>query len=261
MTLSFEKWEGLGNDFVLIESPPKDADWVRRVCDRRLGIGADGVLFIEGARSNETRMTVLNADGSRPEMCGNGIRCVAGYVTAIGLSSNDHLAIATDAGSKVCTVTRREPGHVEVLVEMGIAKVLGEKTFDVGGRSRRFTLADVGNPHAITFERYSPEEIDTIGPVLSAFPPLGQNVEFSNLTPNGSIEVVVWERGVGRTLACGTGACAAAAVACAEGRAKYGEAIKVTLPGGDLAITIDRESGRTTMRGPARRAFRGVIDP
>ena len=258
MTVSFEKWEGLGNDFVLVEGAPKDAGWVRRVCDRRRGVGADGVLFVEGARSGPLTMTVLNADGSRPEMCGNGIRCVAGYVAAIRLTSNNRFEIATDAGMKSCDVVVHD-GAANVVVDMGVTKVLEQRSFEIGGAAHRFTLADAGNPHAVTFEPYAEGDIDAIGPRVSASPPSGYNVEFCRLSPGIRVDVVVWERGVGRTLACGTGACAVAAVVCAAGHAQYGEPFAVGLPGGDLMITIDAATKRATMRGPARRVFTGEV--
>jgi diaminopimelate epimerase len=260
MVGSFEKWEGLGNDFVIIEVAGEhqwlDPARVREICDRRRGVGADGVLFVERATAgNNGRMTVFNADGSRPEMCGNGLRCVAAYLAAEASSSV--LDIVTDDGVKRCFVERRR-GDAEVEVEMGNASIEPEASFQIAGGTHRFLRVATGNPHAITFERYDRAAIELIGPAVEREISGGANVEFAQLDERG-IDVVVWERGVGFTLACGTGACAVAAAACVTGRAELDKPIRVTLPGGPLWITIARDTLAIRMRGPARRAFSGTL--
>jgi diaminopimelate epimerase len=263
MRVPFEKWEGLGNDFVVVHGADLpglaalDDAAVRRLCDRRFGIGADGVLVVETPRASPPRMIVRNADGSRPEMCGNGLRCVAGY---LGLRDGV-VVIATDAGEKTCAV-RPDPqgreGVVEVTVAMGVARRGPELVAHVGGREHRFLTIDMGNPHAISFEPHDDAILDTLGPAVAGLPPGGTNVELCRQLAD-RIVVVVWERGVGRTLACGTGACAVAAAACDTGRARFGEPLVVALPGGPLEITVAPGTRSVQMRGPARRVFSGEV--
>jgi diaminopimelate epimerase len=262
--VSFEKWEGLGNDFVLVEEAPTtwSDERVRAVCDRRRGVGADGVLFIDrGAPDRLPRMIVRNADGSRPEMCGNGVRCVAGYMVSHVRRAAGIVEIATDAGTRRCDVTGGS-GRYEVSVEMGPARLDGQLAAPIDGRVHTFTFVDVGNPHAITFEPYEEAEIDRIGPRVSTHPEGGTNVEFCRVVKGDEprVEVTVWERGVGRTEACGTGACAVASASCAAGFFPYGEPVRVRLPGGDLWIAIEAGTWAATMRGPARRVFTGELE-
>lgn len=256
--LRFEKWEGLGNDFVVVEAQAMDAALARRLCDRRFGIGADGVLV---ATASPPRMEVWNADGSRPEMCGNGLRCVAAWLMARGAhpASADGLRVATDAGERRCDGVAVGPDSFEVSVDMGHARLTGPLVVTVQGREHRFAGVDMGNPHAVTFEAYTDEAIDTIGPAVAAATPGGVNVELCRVVGPRRIEVVVWERGVGRTLACGTGACAAAAAACDAGLAPHDEAIEVALPGGALSVRVAAGTRAVTMRGPARRVFTGEV--
>jgi diaminopimelate epimerase len=261
-TVRFEKWQGLGNDFVVVEALAMSVELARRLCDRRFGIGADGVLVVDRDRP---RMQVWNSDGSRPEMCGNGLRCVAGYLVAGGRSGKA-LGIATDAGDKRCDVAADDDGY-DVLVEMGRAVVDARRApliVSALGAEHRFTSVDVGNPHAVTFEPYTEEVIDRLAPLVATAPASGVNVEFCRMRPPedgeaARIDVTVWERGVGRTLACGTGACAVAAAACEHGLAPFDSPIRVVLPGGPLLITVASGSRELLMRGPARRVFSGEV--
>lgn len=251
--IPFEKWEGLGNDFVLVNERDLPhvltVEEVVRLCDRRRGIGADGVLVV-GA--NPPSMIVRNADGSRSEMCGNGLRCVCGFL--LGTGGGMSMAVQTDAGDLGCDIERASDDEVIVEVAMGRATSVGTLV-DEGGRA--FAQVDIGNPHAISFEPFEASTVDEIGPRLSRVPSRGTNVEF--VRQHGeSFEVVVWERGVGRTEACGTGACAVAFEACRIERASFERPIEVRLPGGALTITVSR-SGDVRMRGPARRVFRGTL--
>jgi diaminopimelate epimerase len=255
-TIRFEKWEGLGNDFLVVDDPsitigPEAA---RVLCDRHFGVGADGVLVVD-RRDPVPRMIVWNADGSRPEMCGNGLRCVAGHLVARegGLA----FTIATDAGEKHCSVATRSNDYY-VTIQMGAARSRGEITCTVDGAEHRFLDVDVGNPHAITFAPYDEAAIDRVGPAVAVAPEGGTNVEFCRVEAD-RIVVVVWERGVGRTLACGTGACAVAAAACDTGRAAFGAPIRVALPGGELLITVSEGTHELSMGGPARRVFTGEV--
>lgn len=254
----FEKWEGLGNDFALFAAEDLDPtpDLVKALCDRRLGIGADGVILV-GTAAGRPRMVVYNADGSRPEMCGNGLRCVAGYLAvhgAVGAS----FVVATDAGDRACALEPVAPDTFQVTVDMGVARLGGDLSVAIDGATHAFHTVDVGNPHAITFAPYDQAAVDRIGPAVAVTPPGGTNVEFCEVAPAGDrIVVTVWERGVGRTQACGTGACAVAAAACETGRAAFGAPIRVALPGGELEITVTEATRALRMRGPARRVFTG----
>jgi diaminopimelate epimerase len=262
-TVRFEKWEGTGNDFVLVEADAVLAtEQVRALCDRHRGVGADGILFVSGATAGKPRMIVRNADGSRPEMCGNGLRCVAAFLANKSGAGALELTIATDAGDKHCAVRKIDGGDYEVAVDMGHARLGPPLEVAIDGTAHRFTTVDVGNPHAITFAPHEDADLDRIGPAVATTPPGGTNVELcrvgTSATGGTRIEVAVWERGVGRTLACGTGACAVAAAACEEGRIPFGQPIEVLLPGGPLEITVDT-SRALLMKGPARRVFGGEV--
>jgi diaminopimelate epimerase len=270
--VQFEKWEGLGNDFVILEVRaghafgPAEA---RALCDRRRGVGADGVLLIERAAGQVPRMIVWNADGSRPEMCGNGLRCVAAHLASRGADTHEpvrEIVIDTDAGRRTCHVENASPGRFEVAVAMGSARSTGELKISIDGREHRFQKIDIGNPHAVSFEPFEDADLDRIGPAVATSVPGGTNVELCRVhAASGSageplrIEIIVWERGVGRTLACGTGACAALAAACEAGLAPYGTPVRMALPGGELLVTIGDERRDVLMKGPARKVFAGEV--
>lgn len=262
---TFAKYEGLGNDFLVLDA----AEWpepeltpalAQRLCDRHRGVGGDGLLWVDRA-GGAVRMVILNADGSRPEMCGNGVRCVAAWLVDRGdLAVGARIVVQSDAGPRPVTVHAVRDGVAEVEVAMGRAVVTAEAdAVSVGGARVAVRAVDMGNPHGVVF---APTD-DTIGLVravtgLAAFPK-GVNVEL--VAPEeGGFRVRVHERGVGWTQACGTGACAVAAAAVAEGRWRAGEAVTVRLDGGPLVITVAAGSWDVTMRGPARRAFAGTVD-
>jgi len=264
-SLPFHKYEGLGNDFVVVHlADERDlpADRAVAICDRRYGVGADGVLLVLPARAPgcAVRMRVINADGSVPEMCGNGVRCVALHLARGGgaTATPGTLSIDTDAGPRACSV---EDAHGEGLVtaDMGVVRVLGERSVEVDGRGGKVEIADAGNPHAVLFGAFDRAEVERLGPRIATHPdfPRGTNVEFARVAGDG-VDLVVWERGVGITLACGTGACATVAVACARGLLRRGLPVAVHLPGGRLDVTV-HDSGKVTMRGPARHVFSGVL--
>ncbi len=256
MTLAFVKYEGLGNDFVVLSAAPDalGAEAARRLCDRHLGVGADGVLVVAPPTAGgDARMIVLNADGSRPEMCGNGLRCVAAFVAAE--RGARALVIETDAGPKRCVVGA--DGAVEI--EMGRAIAEGAVELEIAGERLTLARVSMGNPHAITFEPFPAFHALGLAVATHAAFPDGTNFEVARVVGPREIEVVVWERGVGPTLACGTGACAVAVEACRSGRAPFDAAITVRLPGGALQITVS-PSLDVSMRGPARRVFRGELD-
>ncbi len=254
--MNFVKMEGLGNDFVVIEGPAPMAEQVRQWCDRHTGIGADGVLRVskidhEGAAC---RMEYWNADGSAVDMCGNGLRCTAAYAYEQGWTAGGSFTVETAVGVRRAEMS--SDGMVRV--ELGPYRV-GSR-LDIGGRS--YVAAEVGNPHAVTFLD-GPDGLDldqaplaAVGPSLQDHPafPDGVNVEFVAVSGNG-LRVRVWERGVGETRACGTGAAAAAAVACRQGRS--GRTAEVELPGGTLGVEL--ADGAAWIEGPAVRVFRGAI--
>ncbi|MFI5301225.1 MAG: diaminopimelate epimerase, partial [Polyangiales bacterium] len=228
--LRFWKYEGTANDFVVVEGrdPTDDLDaaWVRAACDRNRGIGADGVVLITPSqqRDHDARMVIRNADGSRPEMCGNGLRCVALHLAwrraSTEGSRSGPFAIETDAGRRTASVVGDDlSSSGEVTVDMGRVVVGPTRSIDVGGVTFEVTAASAGNPHAVTFAPLDDRELDVIGAALQGSTqfPNGVNLERVSVAmprtgPSLAARVDVFERGVGRTLACGTGACAAAAV-------------------------------------------------
>jgi diaminopimelate epimerase len=272
--LAFRKVEGLGNDFVLLDRLDADAGtlgrdlaWARveapRLCDRRTGIGADGILLVGPGQRGAASMIVVNFDGSRPEMCGNGLRCVAAFVAArVGV---EQLEIDTDAGVRACRILDREAELTTVSVDMGPAERLGGRR-PASAEGREFIGVSMGNPHAVCFvEREDPEFLArTVGPAIEldpAYAPGKTNVEFARIELDGSITLWVWERGVGITSACGTGACATAAAAVDLGLLVPDRPIAVRLPGGLLAITVPSDtSAPIVMCGPARQVFSGVLE-
>jgi diaminopimelate epimerase len=262
--VGFHKYEGLGNDFVLVEAAREDAvspELARRLCDRRYGVGGDGVLLLlpPASREAQARMKVLNADGSVPEMCGNGLRCAVLHVARGRALEEGTVVFDTGAGLRTCTVDDRG-GRGLVTVDMGIIRITDEISLDLDGDVWELVLADAGNPHAITTRVASRQVIDTVGPRIATHPRFaaGTNVEFARYR-EGAIDLVVYERGVGVTHACGTGACATVAVGVAKGHVAEGEEVTVELPGGSLFVTV-RDDGHAIMRGPARHVFSGDVE-
>jgi diaminopimelate epimerase len=259
--LRFAKYHGLGNDFVLVDGPLMDAARARRVCDRRRGIGADGVVTILPPRTPgaAAAMHIYNSDGSVAEMCGNAVRCLARHL-AERRGVDGEIRIDTDAGTKICTLHRGQGGGVaSVSVDMGPARVQGEEDFRVAGETLHATRVSMGNPHAVLFDDPSRERAAAVGPVLERAVAGGVNVGFAR-PDAGGIDLVVWERGAGLTDACGTGACAATVAAIRRGSVRAGTPVEVRLPGGALEITVAPDLSRVLMRGPAERVFEGEAD-
>ena len=261
----FDKYEGLGNDFIVVDVPAGGVpsfDLARALCDRRLGIGADGVIALlpASAAAADGRMRVINADGSVPEMCGNGLRCAVLHIARRRGLDRGELAIETDAGLRRCAF-ERHGDEGEVLCDMGLVRVEEDVVVDLAGERFSLTRVDAGNPHAVTLRGISSEDFARVGPRLSSSPvfPNGANVEFVHPRA-GVLEVLVWERGAGPTLACGTGACAVAAFAYAKGLVSGPGPVRVRLPGGELEIRHDPATLLTSMRGPARRVFAGTLE-
>jgi diaminopimelate epimerase len=252
----FWKYHGLGNDFVVVEGPDlMTADRARALCDRRRGIGGDGVLSVLPARAGGVAyMHIYNSDGSVAAMCGNGIRCVARHVAELrGLQGE--LVVETDAGPRRCTVNRGPSGVESVTVDMGRAVVQGEEVFLVGGEAVRTLRVSMGNPHAVALDGPLPSRARELGPLIEAAVPGGVNVGFGRASGR-QVDLVVWERGAGLTEACGTGACAAAVTAIHERRLEGQGPVTVWLPGGPLTIDVGPDLS-VRMTGPAERVFVG----
>lgn len=264
MTLRFGKYEGIGNDFLVVDATSEAAlgpEQARKLCDRHYGVGGDGVLLsappvTPGAHG---RMVVLNSDGSRPEGCGNGLRCVALSLARKLGQSRVELLIDTDAGPRTALV-EAHGNTADVTVSMGKARRDGETAALHRGEQLTFQRVSMGNPHAVAFDvDCTEQELDELGPRVSAALPGGTNVEIVRATGPTSFEVLVWERGVGRTLACGTGAAGVAALAAMLGRAPFDTPLTLQLPGGPLELTVAREDLSVTLRGPARFVFSGEV--
>ena len=264
VAVRFGKYEGIGNDFLVVDAPSDTAlspEQARKLCDRHYGVGGDGVLLsappvTPGAHG---RMVVLNSDGSRPEGCGNGLRCVALSLARKLGQPRAELVIDTDAGPRSALVETRGDS-ADVTVSMGRASREGEVKATLRGEELTLQRISMGNPHAIVFDvNITEAELDDLGPRISKSLPGGSNVEFVRQTGPAAFEVLVWERGVGRTLACGTGAAAVAALACLSSRAPFGTPITLRLPGGPLELTVRQEDLAVTLRGPARYVFSGEV--
>jgi diaminopimelate epimerase len=290
MALPFTKVEGIGNDFLVVDLRPgrpgaraggpsiEDPAAVRAVCDRHFGVGADGVLAVLPSETADARMRVLNADGSEAEMCGNGIRCVAKVLHDSDAElRRPGLRIETGAGVLDCEIAARQGLAEEVTVEMGRPRLTRDEiplapsgtgralreTISVADRTFRFTGVSMGNPHAVIFGEDGDLRrlAETFGPALEVADrfPRRTNVEFARVR-GGEIDLVVWERGCGITLACGTGACATVVAACLEERLAPGRPTAVHLPGGTLVITVADDYSGVRMRGPARTVFEASVD-
>jgi diaminopimelate epimerase len=284
--LGFAKYEGLGNDFVVVDvRASRDAAaaltrLASSICDRHRGVGADGVLLIEHPReagSSLATMRVINADGSRPEMCGNGLRCVALHLVRTGeAAAGSTFTLDTDSGPHACHVDARErssrvevwmrpaslePHDVPVTAERAVRSVIDE-VFEVGDARVRLTCVSMGNPHGVTFDDVGPGARATLGPQLEKHArfPRAANIGFARMLGPQRIELAVWERGVGFTEACGTGACACAVAAVETGRAERAQPIEVRLPGGALTIRVGARAERIRMAGEARHVFDGVLE-
>ncbi len=275
MERPFAKYEGLGNDFVVIDAREWPASMVgpalaMELCDRHRGVGADGVLWVTVTGAAAATLVIYNADGTRPEMCGNGVRCVAAFLADRGeLAAGQQLALETDAGPRPVRLVDRAGGQWLSSVDMGsiVADAAPFATVTAGDDSAHVFFADAGNPHAVLFspppDRASREALASAVRLRADRYPHGVNVEFVTERDDGTLRASVHERGVGWTLACGTGACAVAAVRAARANTARADT-RVELDGGTLSIEVTREGDgrfRAVMTGPARRAFAGAVEP
>lgn len=277
--MKFTKLHGLGNDYVYVncfEEPLNGVDLPelsRRVSDRHFGIGGDGLILILPSERADFRMRVFNNDGSEAKNCGNGLRCVSKYVFDHGLTEQRSFTVETlggivtpvvslgsDGKVEQVTIDMGEPGFERATIPMsGIPEEQAqEEIIEVDGKAFTMTAVSMGNPHAILFmDEVRDEDVLAYGPKIEFHEwfPERTNVEFIQILNRREILFRVWERGSGVTLACGTGACAAAVAACASGRAD--REVTVHLAGGDLFIEWRESDNRVYMTGPAVEVFSG----
>lgn len=279
MAIQFTKYHGLGNDFILIDNrqssepcltPEQAVKW----CDRHFGIGADGVIFaLPGQDGTDYTMRIFNSDGSEPEMCGNGIRCLARFIADLeGKSDADSVIYGIHTLAGVITPKLVEGG--KVTVDMGFPRLTAaeipttlaaadekviNRSLEVAGQNWEVTCVSMGNPHCITFvEDTAAIPLETIGPQFEHHPvfPQRTNTEFIQVVSRDYLKMRVWERGAGITLACGTGACASLVAGVLTERCDRRATIE--LPGGCLDIEWSEVDQRLYMTGPAERVFTGI---
>lgn len=276
--MKFTKMHGLGNDYVYvncfqekIENPSKVAKYVS---DRHFGIGSDGLIMINPSEVADFEMEMYNADGSRGEMCGNGIRCVAKYVYDYGLTDKTSISVETLGGIKYLDLTVKDGKVILVKVDMGTpilkpalipivadGDMVVNEPIIVDRTEYRMTGVSMGNPHAVIYmDNIKDLNLDQLGPKFENHErfPKRINTEFVKFIDRHTLEMRVWERGSGETMACGTGACAVAVASILNGLTE--EKVTVKLLGGDLQIEWDREEDKVYMTGPATTVFDGEID-
>lgn len=275
--LKFTKMQGAGNDYIYmngfvqeIENPSALAI---RLSNRNFGIGSDGLVLILPSENSDFRMHMFNSDGSEAEMCGNASRCVGKYVYDNGLTTKKEIALETKAGVKYITLLEGDEKARKVTVDMGEpildpeqipVKVDKEPVLnfplDIDGKTWEISCVSMGNPHAVVFTTGIKElDLPVIGPKFEKHPifPRKTNTEFIEVVDRKTLNMRVWERGAGETLACGTGACAAAVAAILNGYCD--RKITIHLIGGDLEIEWDEQNNHVYMTGEAVTVFEGEI--
>ncbi len=266
--LPFIKMHGLGNDYVYIDCFLKAtadiiaktdlAALVRAVSDRHFGIGSDGLVLMMPSKEGDAKMRIFNADGSEAQMCGNAIRCVGKYLYESGICRNSRVFIETLAGLRTLSLEIKGKEVHSVTVNMGVPLVQPDVLMQ-GADPIGFTNVNIGNPHAVFFREkvFTDEQVADLGKRVGTHPhfPEGTNVEFVRVRNMSELDIRVWERGSGVTLACGTGACAAVVAAIRNGWT--GREVTAHLPGGDLLIRWERDEQPVYMTGPATEVFRG----
>ena len=276
--MKFTKMQGIGNDYVYVncfqEHIENPSEVSRRISDRHFGIGSDGLILIKPSEKADFEMEMYNADGSQGAMCGNGMRCVGKYVYDYGLTDKTRISVDTKSGIKYLDLTVENKKVKLVRVNMG-APVLEPKSipmvyegervisqpFNVGQDIYEITAVSMGNPHAVVYmEDVKNLPLEEIGPKFEKHPafPESVNTEFVRVIDRKTVEMRVWERGSGETLACGTGACAVAVASVLNGYTE--DEVMVRLLGGDLKIFWDRTENLVYMTGPAEVVFEGEIE-
>lgn len=280
--MKFTKMQGCGNDYVYVDGAKeqipqeKKPEIVRFLSDRHFGIGGDGVIFVNPSDVADFEMEMYNMDGTRSEMCGNGIRCVAKFVYDKGLTDKTCISIISGGSvkyldlyvenGKVSTVKVNmgspilKAADIPVITDDAEKEVIAEK-IEAAGKTYEMTCVSMGNPHAVVFmEDVANLDIETVGPHFETHQrfPNRTNTEFIKVVDDTHIEMRVWERGTGETLACGTGTCAAVVACVLNGLT--GDEVEVKLLGGTLKIKWDREENLVYMTGPATTVFEGEIE-
>jgi len=280
MKIHFTKMHGCGNDYIYIngftEQIPQEQkpELVKKLSDRHFGIGGDGVIFINPAQEADFEMEMYNADGSRGEMCGNGIRCVGKYVYDHGMTDRERITIVSAGSVKTLDLIVENGRVAKARVNMGIpiltpaqipVRADGEQVVDepikVDGAEFRMTCVSMGNPHAVIFmNNVADLKLEQIGPYFEHHErfPQRTNTEFVEVLDRQHVFMRVWERGTGETLACGTGSCATAVACILNGLTD--SRVTVKLLGGELQIEWDREQNLVYMTGPAETVFEGTIE-
>jgi len=276
--MRFTKCHGAGNDFIVIDARSLEIDWgelAQKMCDRRLGVGADGIIVIQTSETADLRMRMFNPDGSEAEACGNGLRCFAKYAADYALVTDADFTVETKAGIRHATVFVNPDGSVsEAEVTMGAphfapeeipARVIGCTTpvlnleLEVLDHTMPVNLVSMGNPHAVTFltEGVQLYPLAAVGPAMEHHHvfPSRVNFEIARVLGRHEIQARVWERGAGETLACGSGACAIAVAAQLLGYCDAG--VRVHLPGGVLTVTWNGGDSAVLLRGPVEQVFQG----
>lgn len=269
--------QGCGNDYVYIDganqqiAQDKKEELVIRMSDRHFGIGSDGVIFINPSDIADFEMEMYNADGSRAEMCGNGIRCVAKYVFDNKLTDKEEFTIESFKKIKYISLKVKGGQAYEVSVDMGepildkdLIPVISDKSpvidkkILVNEKEYKMTCVSMGNPHAVVFEDPDLIDIEKIGPLFENHDlfPKRTNTEFVKVLNRKEVKMRVWERGTGETLACGTGCCATC-LACILNNLTDDE-ITVHVLGGDIKVKFDRKTNHIIMTGPAKTVFTGI---
>lgn len=279
--MKFTKMQGCGNDYVYVngfeEHITDKPEAVRKLSDRHFGIGGDGVIFINPSDEADFEMEMYNADGSRSEMCGNGIRCVAKYVYDKGLTDKTSISIISGGKVKYLELSLKDGKADMIRVNMGAPELLAKnvpvisdnetvinEAIEVQAATYHMTCVSMGNPHAVVFMEDADElanmKIEQVGPHFENHErfPNRTNTEFVKVIDRSTVQMRVWERGTGETLACGTGCCAVA-VACALNGLTDNK-VTVRVLGGELLIEWDREANLVYMTGPAKIVFEGEID-
>ena len=277
--MKFTKMHGCGNDYVYIDggaeriAPEKKPDFVRRASDRHFGVGGDGVIFINPSEEADFEMEMYNADGTRAEMCGNGIRCVGKFVYDKGLTDKTDISVISAGKIKYLTLFLQDGKVEQVKVDMGAPELTArlvpvvseneqaiDEPIQVQGVTYRMTCVSMGNPHAVVFmDDVESLAIEKIGPFFENNErfPKRKNTEFLEVIDRNTVRMRVWERGTGETFACGTGACATVVACVLNGLTE--DTVTVELLGGSLTVTWDREADTIYMTGPAETVFEGEL--
>jgi len=271
MKVQFHKYHGLGNDFILIADgdgtirPQMDLEQIRRLCDRHTGIGADGAIFCTASEIADHRMILFNADGSPAEISGNGLRCFVLFLKALGHRVDDDFQIETGGG--VMRARRLSEQTVETTMPLptfaGNGHRLDPFKATVDGETFSIFPVTVGNPHGVIFgPQRDIEFAKKYGPKLERHErfPEGANIEFVHVLNEHACKLVVWERGAGITMACGSGSVATAAAGCALGLFEFDTPIAIEQPGGQLFITVSSKYKEIRQRGPAEFVFSGEFE-